>query len=228
MEAIILAGGFGKRLRELVPDVPKPMAPVAGKPFLEILLTSLAEKGFHRAILSVGFRADHISSHFGEFFAGIKLSYEVEEYPLGTGGAVRAALQQCRNNHVYIFNGDTYLDLEVERLEQHWQERGNPVIVCRAVPDVSRYGALDIKDGAVVRFLEKGGAGAGIINAGCYILPVNMLDSYQVGKPFALEADFLAQAVTQQRFDIFESHGVFIDIGVPADYSRAQILLEGR
>jgi D-glycero-alpha-D-manno-heptose 1-phosphate guanylyltransferase len=228
MEAIILAGGFGKRLRELVPDVPKPMAPVAGKPFLEIVLNSLAEKGFHRAILSVGFRAEHILGHFGESYSGIKLSYEVEKYPLGTGGAVRAALQQCKNNHVYVFNGDTYLDLEVEQLEQHWREQGNPVIVCRAVPDVARYGALDIKDGAVVRFLEKGGSGPGFINAGSYILPVNILDCYQVGQPFALEADFLARAVKKQRFDIFESHGLFIDIGVPDDYGRAQILLEGR
>ena len=101
-------------------------------------------------------------------------------------------------------------------------------IVCRSVPDVERYGSLDVKDGAVVAFCEKGASGPGLINAGCYVLPTNILDSFPLGQPFALEADFLATAVTQQRFDCYESHGLFIDIGIPDDFHRAQSLLEGR
>jgi D-glycero-alpha-D-manno-heptose 1-phosphate guanylyltransferase len=228
MEAIVLAGGFGTRLREFVPGVPKPMAPVAGQPFLEILLRSLSAKGFHRAILSVGYLAEQISGYFGEFFAGMSLVYEVEEAPLGTGGALRSALPRCQADHAFIFNGDTYLDLEAELIERFWQELGNPIIVARGVPDVARYGALVVEEKVVKGFLEKGRAGPGLINAGCYVLPVGILDGYPLDQPFSLEADFLAGAVRECQINVFESKGLFIDIGVPEDYIRAQSLLAGR
>ena len=107
MEGIVLAGGFGTRLREVVPDLPKPMAPIAGRPFLEILLSTLARKGFTRVVLSLGFMAEKIITHFGESYAGMHLVYEVESRPLGTGGAIRAALTRFESDHVFIFNGDT-------------------------------------------------------------------------------------------------------------------------
>ena len=113
MEAILLAGGIGTRLRSVVPNLPKPMAPVAGRPFLEILLNSLAKKGFKRVVLSVGYMAEKVVSHFGYNFVGMELVYEIEETPLGTGGAVCKAIAQCNTDHVFVFNGDTYLDLEV-------------------------------------------------------------------------------------------------------------------
>jgi D-glycero-alpha-D-manno-heptose 1-phosphate guanylyltransferase len=225
MEAIILAGGFGKRLRALVSDVPKPMAPVGGRPFLEIILGRLARNGFRRVVLSVGHLAEKIVGHFGRSFDGMSLTYEIENAPLGTGGAVRAALEQCRCDHVFVFNGDTYLDLEVREVESLWQECGNPIIIARSVPDVARYGALLVEDGRVKGFFEKGSAGRGSINAGCYVLPMDILDQYPIGRPFSLEADFLANAVASRRFELFETKGLFIDIGVPEDYTRAQILL---
>jgi D-glycero-alpha-D-manno-heptose 1-phosphate guanylyltransferase len=228
MEAIVLAGGFGTRLRAMVHDVPKPMAPVTGRPFLEIVLRGLASKGFHRTILSVGYLAEQIAGHFGEFFAGMTLLYEVEDVPLGTGGAVRASLARCMGDHAFVFNGDTYLDLEVNLVERCWRERGNPIIVARAVPDVARYGSLVVQDRAVKGFLEKGAAGPGLINAGCYVLPRGILDAYDLGEPFSLEADFLMGAVAGNRFDVFETNGLFIDIGVPEDYVLAQTLLAGR
>jgi len=228
MEAVVLAGGLGTRLQTLVRGVPKPMAPVGGRPFLEIVLTSLATKGFRRVILSVGYLAEQISTHFGQGFRGISLNYEVEESPLGTGGAVRAAFQRCDGDHAFVFNGDTYLDLEADEVERRWRTHHNPVIVGRAVPDVARYGALRIESGQVRGFLEKGSTGPGLINAGCYLLPRDCLDSYPVGQPFSLEADFLSQAVERDRFDLFETRGLFIDIGVPEDYRRAQTLLAGR
>ena len=114
MEAIVLAGGFGTRLRQVVTDVPKSMAPIAGRPFLEILLGSLARKGFQRIVLSLGFMAEKISDHFGTHFAGLELAYVVEETPLGTGGAVRLASTACTQDHVFVLNGDTYVDLEAD------------------------------------------------------------------------------------------------------------------
>src|SRR5262245_5019960 len=96
MEAVVLAGGLGTRLRDVVPDVPKSMAPVSGRPFLEIVLGALARKGFARAVLAIGYKAECIVDHFGSTFAGISLAYETESSPLGTGGALRQALRQCR------------------------------------------------------------------------------------------------------------------------------------
>jgi D-glycero-alpha-D-manno-heptose 1-phosphate guanylyltransferase len=142
MEVIVLAGGFGTRLREQVPAVPKPMGPVAGRPLLEIVLRGIAGKGFHRAILSVGYLAEQISGHFGESFAGMNLVYKVEDVRLGTGGAVRAALARCKDDHAFFFNGDTYLDLEADLINRLWRELSDPIIVTRAVPEVARYGSL--------------------------------------------------------------------------------------
>lgn len=227
MEAIVLAGGLGTRLRKIVADVPKPMAPVAGRPFLEILLNALARKGFKRVILSVGFMAEKISAYFGPRHAGMDLAYVVEEQPLGTGGGVRLAMEQMAGDHVFVFNGDTFLDLEADQVERQWQARQRPLIVGRAVPDTARYGRLLAEGGIAKGFTEKGVAGPGLINAGCYVLKRGQLDAFPAGKPFSLEADFLTPAVARGEFDVFVTAGQFIDIGVPEDFLRAQTELAG-
>jgi D-glycero-alpha-D-manno-heptose 1-phosphate guanylyltransferase len=227
MEAIVLAGGFGTRLRQVVPDLPKPMAPVAGRPFLEILLATLARKGFTRVVLSLGFMSEKIIGHFGENYAGIGLVYEVESKPLGTGGAIRAALARCVAGHVFIFNGDTYLDIEADKLDRLWQASRHPVIVVREVPDTARFGKVEMRDGRIHSFLEKGSPGPGLINAGCYVLPKHALDEFPLGQSFSLETEFFAKNLQRIRFDGFVTHGRFIDIGVPDDYVLAQIELAG-
>lgn len=227
MEAIVLAGGFGTRLRKVLPDLPKPMAPIAGRPFLEILLCSLARKGFTRVVLSLGFMAEKIIAHFGNNYLGMELVHEVESQPLGTGGAIRAALTRCVDDHVFVFNGDTYLDLEVEDLERAWQAGQHPLIVVREVPDTARFGRVDLCDGRVNAFLEKGTSGAGLINAGCYVLPTHALDLFTLGQSFSLETEYFIKYLHRIRFDGFVTHGRFIDIGVPDDYALAQTELAG-
>lgn len=227
MEAIVLAGGFGSRLKELVPYLPKPMAPVAGRPFLEILLSMLARKGFTRIVLSLGFMSEKIISHFGDNYLGMELIYEVESQPLGTGGAILAALKQCLNDHAFVFNGDTYLDLEVDELERSWQESHNPVIVVREVPDTARFGRVNLNEGRVTNFLEKGETGLGLINAGCYVLPKHVLDDFSLGETFSIETEFFIKNFQSIRFDGFVTQGRFIDIGVPEDYLLAQTELAG-
>lgn len=224
MEAIVLAGGFGTRLQNVLTDVPKPMAPISGRPFLEILLNGLAKKGFQRVILSLGFMADKISDHFGMCYSGMDLIYVVEEQPLGTGGGVRLAMEQMTADHVFVFNGDTFLDLEADRVEQQWHNRRRPLIIGRVVSDTARYDRL-IVDGCLAVGFKKGDKGDGLINAGCYIFERGQLDKYSVGMPFSLEKNFLVPAVAQGEFDIFITTGEFIDIGVPEDYAKAQILL---
>lgn len=228
MEAIVLAGGFGTRLREILPDLPKPMAPVAGRPFLEILLDHLARKGFQRVILSLGFMAERITKHFGSDYAGMSLVSMIEDQPLGTGGGVRLAMEQLTSDHAYIFNGDTFLDLDTSAVESLWLTTGRPIIVARTVPDTERYGRLLVEAGRVVGFTEKGLAGPGLINAGCYVLPRNELNDFPLGEPFSLEQDFLVPLVESQVVDAFITTGQFIDIGIPEDFHRAQTLLAAR
>jgi D-glycero-alpha-D-manno-heptose 1-phosphate guanylyltransferase len=227
MEAIVLAGGFGTRLRHVVPDLPKPMAPVAGRPFLDILLSTLAKKGFTRIVLSLGYMAQTIVSHFGDRYQNMELVYEIEDSPLGTGGAIRAALENCCSDHAYIFNGDTYLDLEVDSLEAMWEQCRQPLIVVREVPDTARYGRVELSDGRITAFREKGEIGPGLINAGCYVLPRHLLDGFSLGQTFSLESDFFAIQIHSVRFDGFVTRGLFIDIGVPDDYAAAQAMLAG-
>ena len=227
MEAIVLAGGFGTRLRELVPDLPKPMAPVAGKPFLEILLGQLSAKGFRRVVLSAGFLSETIIGHFGSRFANLEIDYVVETTPLGTGGAIRYALERAAGDHVFVMNGDTWLDLEADRVEALWQANGRPIIVGLQVADTSRYGRLLAQDNRVIGFAEKGASGPGLINAGCYVFNRGQLDAFPPLKPFSIETDYLSKAVASEHFDLFVSAGSFIDIGIPEDYRRAQTELAG-
>jgi D-glycero-alpha-D-manno-heptose 1-phosphate guanylyltransferase len=227
MEAIVLAGGLGTRLRQVVPDLPKPMAPVAGRPFLEILLSMLAQKGFNRVVLSLGYMSEKIIAHFGDNYRGMQLVHEVELQALGTGGAIRAALARCEADHVFIFNGDTYLDLEVAALERLWQAGRHPLIVVRQVPDTARFGKVEMCDGRINAFLEKGRTGPGLINAGCYVLPKTALDGFALGQAFSLETEFFIKHLQKIRIDGFVTHGRFIDIGVPDDYALAQTALAG-
>lgn len=217
IEAIILAGGFGTRLREIVPDLPKPMAPISGRPFLEMLLVTLAQKQCRRVILSLGYRAECVVNHFGDCFAGMDLVYEIERKPLGTGGALRQALARCRSDHVFILNGDTYLDLEVDEIETQWQKNRLPIIVSRDVPDTMRYGRIDTEGDWIIRFEEKGVSGRGLINAGVYVFPRGIESEFPMKESFSLENDFLAKAVTRSSIQFFVSRGKFIDIGIPED-----------
>ena len=227
MEAIVLAGGFGTRLRDVVPDLPKPMAPVAGRPFLEILLTSLSRKGFHRVVLSVGYMAEKITLHFGSSYAGMELVYERESTPMGTGGAIRQASRHCKGSHYFVFNGDSYLDLEVAQVEAWWQQNRAPIIVTRAVPDTARYGRIETSGNQVVSFTGQGIFGPGLINGGCYVFAINQLMHWPLAQPFSIETDYFPDEVKKRRFDVFLTQRQFIDIGVPEDYARAQIELAG-
>jgi D-glycero-alpha-D-manno-heptose 1-phosphate guanylyltransferase len=224
-EAVILAGGLGTRLRSVVCDLPKPMAPVSGRPFLEIVLTMLARKGFGRVVLSLGHLSDAVVNHFGNAFEGMSLIYEIERTPLGTGGALRRALYRCDSDHALVVNGDTFLDVEAEVVEAAWQRDRTPIIVAKELPETLRYGRLDVVDGRVTGFIEKGIPGSRLINAGYYVFPTEIVNQFPPELAFSLESDFLAKEAANGRFRVFVSRGLFIDIGVPEDYARAQFEL---
>ena len=226
MEAIILAGGLGTRLRSVVADLPKAMAPVAGRPFLEHLLDLLARAGFASAVLAVGYRADAIREHFGDRYRGLPLAYSVEGQPLGTGGAIRLAMNQASSPEVFVVNGDTFVDVDFSAmLAAHRTASAKLTIAVHEVPDAARYGALDIAGDRVRGFFEKGREGPGWINAGVYLIARTLLDGEALPTAFSFESDYLVPNVVALRPLAFPTEGLFIDIGVPEDYDRAQSLL---
>lgn len=225
MEAIILAGGRGTRLRQLVQNVPKPMALISGRPFLELLLISLSSKGFSRVVLSLGYMSEKIIDYFGPHFLGLELIYVVEEKPLGTGGAVRLALEECSHDHVFIFNGDTYIDLEVDLLEKQWQTNQCLTVVGKYVEDSTRFGRLNLEGSRISSLSEKSSGGRGLINAGCYVMAKDALAEFPLNKPFSLETDYLEKVVISDHVNVFVTKGIFIDIGIPKDYLKASDLL---
>jgi len=225
MEAIILAGGFGTRLKSIVSDVPKPMAPIKGRPFLEILLNRIAQKGYSRVILSVGYMAASIIDHFGSSFSGLEIDYVIESTPLGTGGAIRAALDRCNADHVTVLNGDTFLEFDPLILEALWRDTHAPIILTRLVDDTTRFGCIEVCDGVIRRFAEKSGGGPGLINAGCYVFPIDLLRNFDLPAPFSIESDFLAHDIARRAYLSSTVSGKFIDIGIPEEFARAQDLL---
>ena len=223
MEAIVLAGGLGTRLRSVVNDVPKPMAPVHGRPFLALVLDQLVEAGFATAILAVGYRHEAIRDCFGNGYRGLVLRYSVESEPLGTGGAMRLACRQAHGRDVFVLNGDTFLELDfVAMLDAHVRASARFSMAVCHVPDVARYGALEIDDGIVRGFSEKGRSGPGWINGGTYVLGAELRAQMQQEGAFSFEHDLLVPEVARIRPLAFRAPGRFIDIGVPQDYLRAE------
>jgi D-glycero-alpha-D-manno-heptose 1-phosphate guanylyltransferase len=223
-EAIILAGGLGTRLQTILSDKPKAMAPINGRPFLELVLINLASKGFVHVVISVGYLSDQIINYFGSKFHGMSLDYAIETVPLGTGGATKLALSFCENDHVFIFNGDTFIDLEVNEVDKIWQSKQAPIIVGKFLKDVSRYGVIQTKNFQVISFNEKNKKGPGIINAGCYLLKREQLKLFELNS-FSLENEFFPEEIQKNIFYIFVSNALFIDIGIPEDYIKAQNIL---
>lgn len=228
-EAIVLAGGFGTRLRAVVGDVPKPLAPVAGRPFLAWLLDRLAATGIRRCILATGYRSGSIELAIGSDWRGMEVAYSVETEPLGTGGAIRLAAGRLQGDAAHVLNGDTWLEYDPAALEAAALEADAPMAIALAhVEDVARYGAVDIDRGRVAGFREKGEAGAGWINAGCYFLRAEALAALPAEDAFSFEQAVLQPRVRAGAVAALTATAGFIDIGVPGDYARAQALFAAR
>jgi D-glycero-alpha-D-manno-heptose 1-phosphate guanylyltransferase len=229
MQAIVLAGGMGTRLRSVVPDLPKPMAPVAGRPFLAWVLDRLADAGFERVVLAVGYRHEAIQAYFGNDYQGMALEYCVEHTPLGTGGAIRLAADCMTEMPFFVLNGDTYLELDYRAmLTAHLKAGANLSVAISGVPDVGRYGALELEGDIIRGFLEKGRDGPGFINAGIYLLSSVIVQRIPADETFSFEQQLLMPLVQELRPMAYRAEGRFIDIGIPADFERAQGMLAAR
>lgn len=228
MEAMILAGGLGTRLAVRLNGIPKAMASVGGRPFLEILLDRLRRAGCTRVLLAVGYLHAAIKDHFGASYRGMILDYVIEKIPMGTGGAIRAALHCASEQTVLVLNGDTFLDLDYEALLNfHTMEAASLTLAITPQADVSRYGGVILSGNRIVGFEEKGRSGPGWINAGVYALQTNMQWPANLAEKFSFEIDFLAPNLALLNPAAFPVESFFLDVGVPEDLDRAQIELAG-
>ena len=227
MQAILLCGGMGTRLRSVVSDRPKPMADICGKPFLQYLLEMLRDKGITEVIFALGYMGEMIEEYFQDGSAfGLKIAYSYEEEPLGTGGAIRNALPKIMEEEVLVLNADTYFPMDYQGLYRFHQENdGDFSLATRVVPDISRYGAVR-RDaaGRILVWNEKLGDGgqplAGEINGGIYVMKKSLIAEIPEGKQ-SLEQDCIPKWLSEgKRIFGLPFEGYFMDIGIPKDYQQ--------
>jgi len=223
MKAVVLCGGLGTRLGSLTRHTPKPLIDVVGRPFLAYVLDKLCIPEIDGFVLATGFQADQVSDVIKTIWQDRLVCYSVEEQPLGTGGAVRLAMENFRLDQALVINGDTLFDCDIRLLlngfdASTWATR----IALRHVEDTSRYGRVKLdEDARVIGFLEKGQAGAGFINAGIYVQRRAPLLSYGT-LPFSFETDYLAKLDPAWPIQGLVDDGYFIDVGIPEDLARAR------
>lgn len=226
-ECIVLAGGKGTRLRSVVSDVPKPLAPVAGRPFIAWLLDRLATQGIRHVILATGYLAEQVEAAVGRRWKGMSISFSCEYEPLGTGGAIRAACNQLNGPSCHVVNGDTYVEYSISSLESTVKELKTSIgMVLAPVDNVSRYGSVLVSSGRAVGFSEKGRNGHGLINAGCYFLTADAINMLPDVSNFSFEQDVLLPASVNSDIAVISDARKFIDIGIPEDFERAQSLFK--
>lgn len=230
-EAIILAGGFGTRLKQVIgEDIPKPMAPVNNKPFLEYLLAYLDKWGVERVIMATGYKHEVIEDYFKDKFNDIEVVYSVEKEALGTGGAVRQAMEYVNGYSTYVINGDTYFDVNLWKLANSFRAKeADSMIALRKMGDVSRFGTVKIDlENRITEFIEKGTqTGMGFINGGTYILARKKFLDLNFPEIFSLEKDYFEQYYNKERIFGVRCYSYFLDIGIPEDYEEAADALEG-
>lgn len=228
IKAIILAGGFGSRLRSVVKDIPKVMAPINGVPFLEYLLNDLHKANIEEAVISVHYLANHIKDYFGNSYKGMRIKYSEESTPLGTGGAIKNSLSHIENKeNVLVMNGDSFVNCNLkEIIETHDPSEHAISMVVKKLPLSDRYGTLDIKNNKVISFKEKKLERNCFINTGIYFIPSKIFANYTLPKTFSFENDFLQKEVPSLDVNAIYTDGFFIDIGIPEDYAKAQKSLE--
>lgn len=218
MQAIILAGGFGTRLQSVVSDVPKPMAPINDKPFLEYILDELNNQEFDKVVIAVGYKKECIMDYFGNKFKNISIEYSIENQPLGTGGCVKQALSLIDDEFAFILNGDTMFKIDFARMAT----KNKISIACKKMFNFDRYGEVKFDSGIISSFEEKKHVDSGYINGGIYYLQKNIFNGYNLPNKFSIEKDFFEKYISSLNIFAFLSDDYFIDIGIPEDYEKAQ------
>ncbi|EOJ1573993.1 nucleotidyltransferase family protein [Campylobacter jejuni] len=214
MQAIILCGGLGTRLKSVIKDIPKPMAPINNKPFLEFIFEYLKKQGIKEVILAVSYKYEVIKGYFKDEFLDIKIKYSIEKELLGTGGAIKEALKFIKNE-AYVLNGDTFFDIDLSKLKL---DESKICLALKQMNDFDRYGTVNIDEqGFVISFEEKIFKNEGLINGGIYLLTEDIFNEFDLEKKFSFE-EFLQENYKKLKAKAHIFDDYFIDIGVPEDY----------
>lgn len=223
-EVIILAGGLGTRLRHVVPDLPKCMAPVAGQPFLQHVIRYFLSKGTEKFIFSLGYKHELIEQFVRDQFPTLNFQCSIEKEPLGTGGAILLAAKRATHKNVFIANGDTIFKADLHIASSfHLDQKAECTLLLKSMQRFDRYGTVELdNDGTVESFREKQFVQQGDINAGVYVLNVESFLNKGFPEKFSFEKDYLEKHYPRKKICGIIQEGYFIDIGVPEDYWRAQ------
>jgi D-glycero-alpha-D-manno-heptose 1-phosphate guanylyltransferase len=223
-EAIILAGGLGTRLRSVVNDLPKCMAPVAGKPFLHYVIQHLLQQGVDQFIFSLGYLNESIETFLINNYPQPNYKLSIEEEPLGTGGAIQLAARKATGNTVLVLNGDTLFNVDVKKLiAAHINKNAACTLSLKPMKNFDRYGVVELGDDAsIISFKEKQFYTEGYINGGVYALDVEQFSQEKLPEKFSFEKDYLEKNAGKHKLFGTVQDKYFIDIGIPEDYERAQ------
>lgn len=223
-EVIILAGGLGTRLREAVPDLPKCMAPVNGKPFIDYVLKHLQTQGIQHFIFSLGYKSDAFTEYLVQTLNPDTYSLVIEKEPLGTGGAIRYACSASREDHVLVVNGDSLFATDLSsQSDFHLSHQADCTLALKPMENFDRYGVVVLEeDQSILSFQEKKYYAKGLINGGVYLLNKTSFLKEVMPEKFSFETDYLQKLYPERKFYGIIQDGYFIDIGIPGDYQKAQ------
>lgn len=224
MEAVILAGGLGTRLKDVSSHTPKSMAIIQGRPFLEYQMDVLIEQGVKSFILSIGYKSEQIQNHFKNSYKGCSITYAVEKELLGTGGAIKNALRFTKEENVVVANGDSLVVTDLKKQVQfHIDNKASVTLALKRMKNFERYGTVQFDDDFRIHsFIEKKPISEGIINAGLYIFNVKSFEKIDWTEKFSIERDYFEACVKTVHMYGFVMSGYFLDIGIPADFKKAQ------
>ena len=221
MEAIILTGGEGTRLRSVIKDIPKTMADINGKPFMKKTLDYLNEQNIDRVILAVGYKKEYIENFFKNQYKNIELVYSEEERKLDTGGAIKLALSKCKDENVLVMNGDIYARPNIMKMfEEHKRNKSDVTILIKEMENVNRFGIVQTKMNRCICFKEKQFMTKANINVGMYIIKKDLFVNKINDEKFSFEKDYLEKYVTYDKINAVIYDGEFVDIGLPEDYYK--------
>ena len=230
-EMLILTGGYGTRLRSVVSNVPKPMARIADRPFLEYLLDYWISQGIQRFVLSTGYLSHVIQTHFGNSYRSADIDYVWEQSPLGTGGALRRALNETSwaNETVLMSNGDTWFPVDLTQMGRDAsQQKASIILALKTIEKNDRYSGVEVCANGKIKSFGISSEGVTLINAGCYLFNVATLRQALANMPetFSLENDFLVAYAANGNVGSSIQDQPFLDIGIPEDYQKASDLLK--
>jgi D-glycero-alpha-D-manno-heptose 1-phosphate guanylyltransferase len=220
---IILAGGLGTRLRSVISDLPKCMAPVNGKPFIDYVINYFQQQGINDFIVSVGYKYEAIEQYLKNELSTVNYQLSIEEEPLGTGGAIKKACALAKNKNVFVTNGDTLFKANTSSLQNfHQQKNADCTLALKPMKNFERYGVIELNDDDSIKsFKEKKYYDQGLINGGLYMLNVGSFLSASFPEKFSFETAYLEKYYNQHKMFGLIQDKYFIDIGIPEDYERA-------